>query len=91
MLRSALQKAGLEYISWRVRSYDTAIGNSSVLARNILSKVVSRDIILMHDHRPKGAHVMLEALPGVIDELKRRDFEFVLAGSRESANGSIER
>jgi peptidoglycan/xylan/chitin deacetylase (PgdA/CDA1 family) len=81
LLRFVLQNAGLEYISWRVRSHDTIIRNSRVLARRILSKVTSRDIILMHDHRPKGAQVMLEALPGVIDELKQRGFEFVLAGS----------
>jgi peptidoglycan/xylan/chitin deacetylase (PgdA/CDA1 family) len=88
LLRFVLQMKGLEYISWRVRSYDTTIRNSGVLSRHVLRKVVSRDIILMHDHRPKGARVMLEALPAVIDELKERGFEFVLAGSRESACGS---
>ena len=85
LLRSALQRAGVEFISWRVKSCDTMIKNSGLLARHILSKVTSRDIILMHDHRPNGAHVMLEALPGVIDELKERGFDFVLVGSRENA------
>ena len=85
LLRFALQRTGVEFISWRIRSYDTMIKNSGLLARHILSKVASRDIILMHDRRPKGAHVMLEALPGVIDKLKERGFEFVLVGSRESA------
>jgi hypothetical protein len=33
---------------------------------------------------------MLEALPGVIDELKKRGFEFVLAGTRETARGHTE-
>jgi peptidoglycan/xylan/chitin deacetylase (PgdA/CDA1 family) len=85
LLRFALQRTGVEFISWRIRSCDTMIKNSGLLARHILSKVASRDIILMHDRRPKGAHVMLEALPGVIDKLKERGFEFVLVGSRESA------
>ena len=85
LLRFALQRTGVEFISWRIRSYDTMIKNSGLLARHILSKVTSRDIILMHDRRSKGAHVMLEALPGVIDKLKERGFEFVLVGSRESA------
>jgi peptidoglycan/xylan/chitin deacetylase (PgdA/CDA1 family) len=48
-----------------------------------LNKVVSGDIILLHDHLPAGTDVMLEALPRVIDELRERGFEFVLAGSRE--------
>jgi peptidoglycan/xylan/chitin deacetylase (PgdA/CDA1 family) len=90
LLRFALKEAGLEYISWRIRSYDTMIRNPNFLARRILSKVASRDIILMHDRLPKGAHVMLEILPGVIDELKERGFEFVLAGSRETARDYTE-
>ncbi len=90
LLRSALKEAGLEYISWRIRSWDTVIQDSGFLARRILSKVASRDIILMHDRLPNGAHVMLEALPGVIDELKERGFEFALAGSRETAPGPAE-
>jgi peptidoglycan/xylan/chitin deacetylase (PgdA/CDA1 family) len=56
-----------------------------VLARRILSKVANRDIILMHDRLPKGTQVMQEILPGMIDELRRRGFEFVLVGARQSA------
>src|ERR1035437_7523646 len=90
LLRFALQRAGVEYVSWRIRSYDTIIENSAFLARRILSQVASRDIILMHDRLPKGTHVLFEALPGVIDELKERGFKFVLVGSRESAHCSTE-
>jgi peptidoglycan/xylan/chitin deacetylase (PgdA/CDA1 family) len=90
LLRSVLREAGLEYISWRIRSCDTMIRNPNYLARRILCKVASRDIILMHDRLPNGAQVMLEILPGVIDELKERGFEFVLAGSRETAGGGAE-
>jgi peptidoglycan/xylan/chitin deacetylase (PgdA/CDA1 family) len=85
LLRSALQKAGMEFISWRVRSYDTVIRNPNVLAHRILSQVANRDIILMHDRLPKGTQVMQEILPGMIDELRRRGFEFVLVGARQSA------
>jgi peptidoglycan/xylan/chitin deacetylase (PgdA/CDA1 family) len=49
--------------------------------------VASGDIILLHDHLPAGTDVMLEALPRVIDELRKRGFEFVLAGSREHVGG----
>ncbi|MGA2350836.1 MAG: polysaccharide deacetylase family protein [Terracidiphilus sp.] len=90
LLRSVLQKAGVEYISWRIRSCDTMIKNSSFLANRILSKAASRDIILMHDRLPRGTQVMLDALPGMIDELQQRGFKFVLAGSRESVRGYSE-
>lgn len=90
LLRDALEKAGLEFISWRIRSCDTMIRDSHFLARRILSKAASRDIILMHDRLPNGAQVMLEALPGVIDGLRERGFEFALAGQREAARGYTE-
>jgi peptidoglycan/xylan/chitin deacetylase (PgdA/CDA1 family) len=83
LLGPYLKQAGLEYVSWRIRSCDTLIEKSSVFARRILNKVSSGDIILLHDHLPRGTDVMLEALPGVIDELRERGFEFVLTESRE--------
>jgi len=90
LLRSALEREGLEFISWRIRSCDTIIKKSDSLARHILNHVASRDIILMHDRLPNGTHVLFEAFPGVIDELKRRGFKFVLAGDRETACGDTE-
>jgi peptidoglycan/xylan/chitin deacetylase (PgdA/CDA1 family) len=84
LLRSALQNAGLEYISWRVRSCDTMIKNSGHLARRILAKAANRDMILMHDRLPNGTQAMLTVLPDIIDELRHRGFEFVLAGSRNT-------
>jgi peptidoglycan/xylan/chitin deacetylase (PgdA/CDA1 family) len=85
LLQSYLTDAGLEYVSWSIRTRDTLTADSSILARRILRQAASGDIILLHDHLPRGAHVMLEALPRVIDELRERGFEFVLAGSREDA------
>jgi peptidoglycan/xylan/chitin deacetylase (PgdA/CDA1 family) len=85
-----LRDAGLEYISWTIRTLDTFTANPSVLARRILNKAVSGDIILLHDHLPGGADAMLEALPRVIDELRERGLEFVLAGPREDAGGALE-
>jgi hypothetical protein len=38
---------------------------------------------------PQGTSAMLEALPRVIDELRKRGFEFVLAGAREDAGGTL--
>jgi peptidoglycan/xylan/chitin deacetylase (PgdA/CDA1 family) len=85
LLRPYLNDAGLEYVSWTIRTRDTLTSNSGVLAQRILSQATSGDIILLHDHLPRGTHVMLEALPRVIDELRARGFEFVLAGRREDA------
>lgn len=90
LLAPYLQNAGLEYISWRVRTRDTLTSNSSVLARRILSKAASGDIILLHDRLPGGTNAMLEALPRVIDELRERGFQFVLAGPREDAGGTLQ-
>ncbi len=83
LLGPYLKQAGLEYVSWSVRTRDTLTANSNVLAQRILNKVVSGDIILLHDHLPAGTDAMLEALPRIIDEMRKRGFEFVLAGSRE--------
>jgi peptidoglycan/xylan/chitin deacetylase (PgdA/CDA1 family) len=87
LLRSVLRGEGQEYISWRIRSCDTMIENSGFLARRILSKAKSRDIVLLHDRLPRGTDVMLKALPGIIDELQRRGFQFVLVGAREVGRG----
>jgi peptidoglycan-N-acetylglucosamine deacetylase len=85
LLRPYLKDAGLEYISWTIRTRDTFARDSGVLAQRILKQAASGDIILLHDHLPGGTQVMLEALPRVIDDLRQRGFEFVLAGPREDA------
>jgi peptidoglycan/xylan/chitin deacetylase (PgdA/CDA1 family) len=90
LLAPYLEKAGLEYISWSIRTLDTFTTDSAVLVQRILSRAASGDIILLHDHLPRGTDAMLQALPQVIDELKARGFEFVLAGPREDAGGTLE-
>lgn len=90
LLHPFLKDAGLEYISWTIRTRDTLTANSSVLARRILDKAKSGDIILLHDRLPGGTDAMLQALPGVIDELRNRGFKFVLAGPREDAGDTLE-
>jgi peptidoglycan-N-acetylglucosamine deacetylase len=89
LLAPYLQDAGLEYISWTIRTRDTLTANSAILARRILNKATSGDIILLHDHLPGGTDAMLQALPGVIDELRERGFKFVLAGPREDAGEKL--
>jgi peptidoglycan/xylan/chitin deacetylase (PgdA/CDA1 family) len=89
LLAPYLKDAGLEYVSWTIRTRDTLTANSSVLARRML-KAASGDIILLHDRLPGGTDAMLEVLPGVIDELRERGFQFVLAGPREDAGGTLQ-
>lgn len=89
LLAPYLENAGLEYISWSIRTRDTFTSNADILAQRILNKTASGDIILLHDHLPKGTDAMLEALPRVIDELRQRGFKFVLAGPRDDAGGTL--
>lgn len=85
LLRPYLKAAGLEYVSWTIRTRDTLARNSGVLAQRILKQAASGDIILLHDRLPGGTQVMREALPQVIDELRQRGFQFALAGPRGDA------
>ena len=78
MLRKYLLEAGLEFISWRVRGYDSRIQDPGALASKITGRVRPGDIILLHDKSGKATDRMLEALPRIIDELKHQGFEFVL-------------
>lgn len=90
LLAPYLEEAGLEYVSWSIRTLDTFTKDPGILARRILNKAASGDIILLHDHLPKGTDALLKALSGIIDELRERGFEFVLAGPREDARGTLE-
>lgn len=83
LLRPYLRRAGLEYISWQVRSRDTLNVKSGTLTGRILNKVMPGDIVLLHDHRAGGVDVLLGVLPKVIDELRARGFDFVRVDSGE--------
>lgn len=85
LLGPYLKQEGLEYVSWSIRTFDTLTDNSSTLSHRILNRVTGGDIVLLHDRLPRGTDAMLEALPGIIDELRKRGLKFVLAGSREDA------
>lgn len=78
LLQVYLQRADLEYISWRVRAFDTRVQTPGAIARQITGNAAPGDIILLHDCAGEAAERMLEALPGILDALKNRGFEFVL-------------
>jgi Predicted xylanase/chitin deacetylase len=75
LLRPYLKSAGLEYISWRIRSFDTI--DSSSLRTRILGFVRSGDIILLHDNSQAERGGMVDVIPGVIDELRNRGYRLV--------------
>jgi peptidoglycan/xylan/chitin deacetylase (PgdA/CDA1 family) len=77
LLRNCLLQTGLEFISWRARAFDTWEQDPETLTRKILEDIAPGDIILLHDKPGNATMQMLNALPGMIDELKRRGFEFV--------------
>jgi peptidoglycan/xylan/chitin deacetylase (PgdA/CDA1 family) len=85
LLGPYLKDAGLEFVSWSIWTRDSLAPNPEVLSRRILDQVTGGDIILLHDRLPGGTRVLLEVLPRVIDELRARGFQFVLAGPREDA------
>jgi len=84
-----LEKAGLEYVSWRVRSCDTLLQNPKTLARRIMSKTNGGDIVLLHDRLPRGTGAMLQVLPEIIDDLRAKGLEFVLAGSHGDSENPL--
>lgn len=80
LLGPFLADAHLEYISWRIRTWDTFGLTPEVLTGRILNNVAPGDIVMLHDYLSGGAHVMLSALPRIIDQLRARGFEFVAVG-----------
>ncbi len=78
LLSLYLERAGLEYISWRVRAFDSRVQAPEIIRKRINGRVAAGDIILLHDNDCQGVARMLEVLPALIDDLKARGFEFVL-------------
>ncbi len=75
LLRPYLERAGLEYISWGVRTFDTFDGGS--LRSRIVDAVKPGDIVLLHDNKDSMEQKMVEVIPRVIDDLRGRGYQFV--------------
>ena len=68
----------LKVIAWSVHSRDTIDQNPERIARRVLSRVQSGDIVLMHDgHQSQGSSrtSALRALPRVLEGLKERNLQ----------------
>jgi len=77
VLKQALERAALEFVLWRLRTYDTRAVTYEKLRRRILEQVRPGAIVLLHDRPGPGASAMLAALPDVIDGLRSRGYELV--------------
>jgi peptidoglycan/xylan/chitin deacetylase (PgdA/CDA1 family) len=82
LLNLYLKQANLEYISWRIRSFDTLAQRPETVLRRIFRRVAAGDIVLLHDNA--AADVTLEVLPDLIRELRRRGFAFAPVGSHQT-------
>ncbi|HEY1205142.1 MAG: polysaccharide deacetylase family protein [Bryobacteraceae bacterium] len=78
LLSFYLKRAGLEYISWRVRAFDSRVQKPEVIRQRIAGRAAPGDIVLLHDSNCLGVARMLAVLPQLIDDLQQRGFEFVL-------------
>jgi peptidoglycan/xylan/chitin deacetylase (PgdA/CDA1 family) len=78
LLRPYLAARGLEYVSWRLRSFDTI--NTTGLQARIAGQAQPGDIVLLHDRGTARSKDMLRQLPGLIDDLRRRGYVFVGVG-----------
>ena len=77
LLELYLRRADLEFVSWRVRAFDTIVQNPEVLRNRILKRIGPGDIVMLHDKGGPAGNVMLDVLPGLLNELKDRGFECV--------------
>jgi peptidoglycan/xylan/chitin deacetylase (PgdA/CDA1 family) len=75
-LAGVLEDAGVEYISWELRTFDTHPGSATSFRDRILEGVGPGDIVLMHDRPALGTTALFSVLPEVIDRLKDRGYEF---------------
>jgi len=77
LLKAALERADLELVLWRLRTYDTWPTTRDELRRRILERVRPGAIVLLHDRPAHGTAAMVEVLPDVIDALRDRGYELV--------------
>jgi peptidoglycan/xylan/chitin deacetylase (PgdA/CDA1 family) len=77
LLKAALERADLDFVLWRLRTYDTWPTTRDGLHRRILERVRPGAIVLLHDRPGPSTAAMVAALPDVIDGLRDRGYELV--------------
>lgn len=81
-LEPVLVRSGLSLASWTRRGFDTVTGDAPRVLRRLTRFLHSGDILLLHDgsaaRTSGGGRVVLEVLPRLLDDLRRREFRTVL-------------
>ena len=72
-----VNELGLNIIQWDVISGDAIWKNPDKIIRNVLNKIQNGSIVIMHFTGNKKTPATAESLQKIIDELKKRGFEFV--------------
>ena len=72
-LDAALLPRGLELVSWTQRAFDTVSSEPGAVVRRLTRGLAARDVLVLHDCgsalTARGAPVVLEALPRLLDAL----------------------
>ncbi|MEU6340849.1 polysaccharide deacetylase family protein [Streptomyces sp. NPDC046977] len=75
------REMGLSEVLWSVTAKDFATNDSALITKRVLDQAGRDGIILLHDLVPAagspGYRGTVPAVPGIIDELRRRGFTFV--------------
>lgn len=77
----AVERAGLRYISWTRRGYDTFAKSAEPVLQRLQRGLAAGDILLLHDGRSIQPHgespVILEVLPRLLGHLQALDLKSV--------------
>ncbi len=68
---------GVHLAGWDVRPYDTRVREATALRSQVASKVQDGSIVLLHDGalRDAARPVLVDALPGILEDLRERRLE----------------
>jgi peptidoglycan/xylan/chitin deacetylase (PgdA/CDA1 family) len=80
-LDPVLERLGLRLVSWTRRGFDTVSGRPERVARRLLGRIATGDILVLHDgppvRRAAGPAVAVEALARVLDGLREKELRSV--------------
>jgi len=78
------RQEGCRPVAWTLGVYDTARPGSDRIRQRVVDGLANGCIILLHDGRGTEVHAdasqVVDALPGIIDEARRRGFRFATLG-----------
>jgi peptidoglycan/xylan/chitin deacetylase (PgdA/CDA1 family) len=73
LLDPVLARAGLRYVGWARRGYDSVSGDRVAILRRLTRNLAAGDVLVLHDgypaRTPSGDPVVLVVLPALLEEL----------------------